>query len=367
MEAATARFIGTGAIIDNPAEASRVHNKGGFGVPQSGGGLELDLLEATYLADTGRIDLRDDSGGPLALSGLLAAALERTPSFGTMYAVYRDFRERGFILRHEDARNRPAPLELEEGTVRFSVYARGERPGRTAPAIRVLGTSERTPFLLERLLTECETLRKSGVEGVLSVVDEEGDTTHYRFRTMDPAGPFPGPTPGPPATGALLDDRVLVDDPPAAAELLAEGSYGRQLGSRLQLSLLEAIFLQGKGRLVVKEKAGRSVVSPTTLQQRAKGVDPHYALRSQVYEDLRKRGFLVKTGFKFGTHFRAYDTPPATSHARYLVHAVGENHTGHWADISRAVRLAHGVRKELLFARVAGTTVRYLSLTRFRP
>src|SRR2546427_6559642 len=45
-------------IIDDPAEASGVHNRGFFGLPRSGGGLELNLLEAVYLVVGGRPAIR---------------------------------------------------------------------------------------------------------------------------------------------------------------------------------------------------------------------------------------------------------------------------------------------------------------------
>ncbi len=366
MEAAKARFVGTGAVIDDPAEASRVHNKGAFGVPQQGGGLALDLLETVYLLDTHRIALLSESGEAVPFAELLARCQEGSPAFGTAYGVYRDLRERGTILRREE---RPGP---GGAMVRFLAYDRGDRPGKSAPSIRVLGCSERTPLPLDDVFEEASTLGRSGATGVLSVVDEEGDLTHYRFGIEEPKGPSPVPDGGPAVQGTLLDDRVLVEDAAAAKRLVSEAAYGRMLGDRLQLSLVEAAFLQGKGRLVVREPGRRAIVAPSSLEKRGEALDHHAMLRTRTYGDLRGRGLLVKTGFKFGTHFRAYDTPPETSHARYLVHAIPPGFVGHWPEVSRAVRLAHGVRKELLFARVADGadgkwTIRYLALARYRP
>jgi tRNA-intron endonuclease len=78
---------------------------------------------------------------------------------------------------------------------------------------------------------------------------------------------------------------------------------------------------------------------------------------------------LVKTGFKFGTHFRAYTQPPGKNHAEYLIHAVTDQYTGSWAEISRAVRLAHSVNKTFAFALYDKHTesIFYLSLSRLRP
>jgi tRNA-intron endonuclease len=85
-----------------------------------------------------------------------------------------------------------------------------------------------------------------------------------------------------------------------------------------------------------------------------------------VYEDLKARAIVVKTGFKYGSHFRAYEGDPERVHAKYLVHALPAGHKGMWPEVSRAVRLAHGVKKDLLFASV-GDQVTYLRLERVRP
>ena len=86
-----------------------------------------------------------------------------------------------------------------------------------------------------------------------------------------------------------------------------------------------------------------------------------------VYKDLKKRGLIVKTGFKFGSHFRAYTKKPGETHAEYLIHVVGQNYTVLWAEISRAVRLAHSVNKEIVFAKVENKKIDYIKFGRLRP
>ena len=88
--------------------------------------------------------------------------------------------------------------------------------------------------------------------------------------------------------------------------------------------------------------------------------------RLRAYEDLTARGVISKTGFKYGAHFRAYEGDPEVHHAKYLVHVVPKGHRGAWPEISRAVRLAHGVKKQILFGEV-GDGVRYVKLERVRP
>jgi tRNA-intron endonuclease len=76
---------------------------------------------------------------------------------------------------------------------------------------------------------------------------------------------------------------------------------------------------------------------------------------------------IVKTGFKYGTHFRVYKGNPDNQHALYLVHAVNPDFEATWPEISRAVRLAHGVKKEMLFGRIKKQNAEYIRLKRIRP
>ena len=86
-----------------------------------------------------------------------------------------------------------------------------------------------------------------------------------------------------------------------------------------------------------------------------------------VFRDLKKRGLIVKTGFKFGAHFRAYSKKPDETHAEYLIHVVDKNFESSWSEIGRAVRLAHSVNKEIMFSRVDNHKIEYIGFGRLRP
>ena len=98
-----------------------------------------------------------------------------------------------------------------------------------------------------------------------------------------------------------------------------------------------------------------------------KRLHPDITTRYLVFTDLKNRGMIVKTGFKFGAHFRAYTQKPGVTHAEYLVHVVPKGFTSVWAEISRAVRLAHSVNKDIVFARVDNTRIDYIQFGRLRP
>jgi tRNA-intron endonuclease len=99
----------------------------------------------------------------------------------------------------------------------------------------------------------------------------------------------------------------------------------------------------------------------------AKKTQPDIDLRIFVYQDLKKRGLIVKTGFKFGSHFRVYTRNPDEIHAEYLVQVVKNEYEEVWSEISRAVRLAHSVNKEFIFAKINENKIDYIRFGRLRP
>src|SRR3989442_4141370 len=59
-------------VVDDSGEGSALYNRGFFGRPQPGGGVELNLLEAVYLVEAGRLQIRR-RGQPRSGRGLFPA------------------------------------------------------------------------------------------------------------------------------------------------------------------------------------------------------------------------------------------------------------------------------------------------------
>ena len=342
--------------FSDPAEASSVYAKGFFGTPQSDGGLALDRYEAVYLREMGRIEVAAAAGRSVEWPALHRRAVRADPGFAVRYLVYRDLRQRGYVVRAS-----PPP-------VAFAVLPRGGILHKTPSRFWVDALSERVPFDLGRLFDLVDRAQSAKKVLLLGLVDEESDLTYYRVRRPAPNGALSSVALDAPAEGWLSDDRVTVHAPAAVDALGRAQAYGSRVGSRLELSLLEATYLVEGGQLLLKDaKSGREVPR-ARLERRARRLDADFAERLAAYRDLRRRHLVVKTGFKYGAHFRAYPRNPEHSHARYLVQAVPASHVAAWPEIAGGVRVAQGVRKEFLLAGVTPPAeVRFLSLERIRP
>ncbi len=178
--------------------------------------------------------------------------------------------------------------------------------------------------------------------------------------------------------GVLLGLRVVVFNTSEARELYSKGYYGKPLGipkpkdaefdAPLELSLTEAVYLMEKGILDVVDEEGRRLTVEDVVRRALEYV-PKFKLLYKVYRDLRERGYVVRSGLKFGSDFAVYTRGPGLEHAPYLVHVVPDNIDIDPLEIVRAGRLSHSVRKAFILA-VTGegdTPIRYIMLEWAKP
>jgi tRNA-intron endonuclease len=349
-----AELRGSEVWIEDQAEASQIYNKGYYGVPQTGGALKLDLMEAIYLVESSRLSVSED-GKELSSSDLLRLAHKGSEGFEIRYLVYRELRQRGYIVK------------LGQPPLDFRVFPRGGSPNKTPSKWWVAAISERWTFDLGGLLENLDRTADVRKKLLLAVVDEESDVTYYEVRRVTPRGRMSAVDLSQKVDALLMGDRALIPDKDSAVALHGGHFFGKMIGHSLQLSLIEAAFLMELGALRLADAKTNRVVSLPSLKKRARELQPDFDLRLDAFKDMKGRGLIVKTGFKYGSHFRAYEGDPGKQHARYLVHAVPRDFTTMWPEISRAVRLAHGVKKEILLGRVSEKEVEYVSMSRYRP
>ncbi len=339
--------------VRDQSEGSRLYTRGNFGYPRSGGGVDLALVEATYLLECRRLEVRGPEG-LMTYDQLFLHSAKIVEGFDIKYLVYRDLRQRGFIAKYET------------GDYDISVFPRGKTMSNSRPEYLVRAVSERNAIDVATLIKETSDTNDRKKKLLCGVVDEEGDLTYYIMSIRDPAGKmFLEPMERKPV-GRLIRDRVFVFDIEDVEVLRAYGHYGKSMVDALQLSLIESCHLVGKGRLTVLDQDDRPL-SFDDLLRFGTSMQDEFRARYLVFSDMRERGLVVKTGFKYGTHFRVYQSSPDDVHARYLVHAVTDDGIRMWPEVSRTVRLSGGVKKEILFGRVRKNSIDYLEFKWFKP
>ncbi|GAA0513232.1 tRNA-intron endonuclease [Halorubrum aquaticum] len=354
----------------------RFYDSRGYGRPVGGNAIELSRVEAAHLlfrGDLAGVTLASDDD-PAGFERFFVDSAVAVDRFAVRYLVYADLRDRGFYL--SPARE-PWPGGRAEvaDAVDIVAYERGSTPdtGNVHYPVRVVGERESVPA--------------GDVAGqTLAVVDEESDITYFETGRPDLEGSTDY---DPPAdlTGVLLADRVVVWDAPPT--LYERGFYGQPLTGRaaavegvVQLSLVEAASLAADGVLRLSEvvdddpashgdgdppgddpvsadAAADPVSAAAAIVARGHAVEgDRFDRRLATYRDLRDRRTVPKTGFKFGADFRTYldvETVEDLPHSEHLVRVVEPGHAFAPRELSLDVRLAGGVRKELLFALTDGS------------
>lgn len=338
-------------VIKDQKEGTQLYNKGNFGYPMRGGGLELDLVEAAFLVECDRLEIMHEDQ-KMTFESIFRYSSSVIEGFDILYLVYRDIRQRGFVVK------------AETGHFDLSVFPRGFTMSDSRPLYMVRAVSERSILELEMFSEEVCDVESKGKKLLYGVVDEEGDLTYYHMSKKDPKGKMALSFPKE-VEGCLIGDRVIVFDGEGAESLINNGYYGKMMDTVLQLSLIESCYLMENKALAVSD-AERNVVSREDLLAMGSGTQEEFDIRLRTFRDLREKGMVVKTGFKYGAHFRVYEGSPDDDHARFLVHAVPADRTMMWPEISRTVRLSGGVKKEIMFCRV-GDSMEYLEFKWFRP
>ena len=135
------------------------------------------------------------------------------------------------------------------------------------------------------------------------------------------------------------------------AYTLYEKSYlGEKINNRIEYALVEAVYLISSGKM--KLFLGKKESNYDSLIKKLKKIDKKIEIKSSVFSDLRKKGYIVKTALKFGAEFRVYDrgVKPSEDHAKYIVYSVKENELLHWHEFAAKGRVAHSTKKSLLLA-----------------
>ncbi len=130
------------------------------------------------------------------------------------------------------------------------------------------------------------------------------------------------------------------------------GSYkAEQRGKLSKLDIYETLFLVRHAHLHLQNADEAAVIRAAKRQHK------FFGELYDVYEDWRLHGFVLKTGFKFGTHFRLYFPGASPSrandewiHSKHVIHCFPRASKLLISEWARAIRVAHSVKKTFVLA-----------------
>ncbi len=175
-------------------------------------------------------------------------------------------------------------------------------------------------------------------------------------------------------TAELVNKKAVIWDEEDIETVYKDKYYGKKNDGKLELSLVEAAHLHDRD--IIEVESDGETLSREEMFSKFSELDEDFKKKYTVYDDLRERGFIVKSGFKFGTHFRVYprganpyaDEEGNRAHTKWVVQAVNESQKQGFEEMSRTVRLAHNIRAKMLYAVVDSESgVTYFENKRVTP
>lgn len=170
----------------------------------------------------------------------------------------------------------------------------------------------------------------------------------------------------------LIENRLVVWSIPDSRKLFSSGFYGKPIGipkpkpdefdAPIILDLLEGYYLASISQIQIYTDGKK--IGLDRLQKICSEEVYQFEEKLLVYTKLRKAGFVVTPGIKFGADFAAYERGPGLDHAPYLVRVSPPAQKLTATDIVLAGRLATTVRKQFIIA-VANTAKKEVSFIGF--
>ncbi len=130
----------------------------------------------------------------------------------------------------------------------------------------------------------------------------------------------------------LLDDVGICYD----CERIKKRGFGTERKNFLTLNLYEILYIiENYKAKVVKDSRE---VSVHDFIKHAENFIKNFYIKYLVFKDLTNKGYVVKSGYKFGFDFRVY--VKNETHSKYLVKVFYEESSISLLEISSMIRLA---------------------------
>lgn len=156
-------------ITESSTEAQNLYNQGRYGIPIKENKVRLSLLEALFLLEIGKIVIKEGRK-KLKYEDVLKVAQKFEPKFWVRYVVYKDMRQRGYIIK----------TALKFGAD-FRVYDRGIKPGEDHAKWVVYPVHEGDTLTWHEFAAKNRVAHTTRKKLMIGVVDNESCVTYYEI------------------------------------------------------------------------------------------------------------------------------------------------------------------------------------------
>jgi tRNA-intron endonuclease len=168
-------FANERVLAEATDETRELYNQSRYGTLLDSGKLQLSLLEGLYLLEKNKIEIRDSRGKLLDFEDFLKRATKLEPNFWIRYGVFKDMRNRGYIIK----------TALKFGAD-FRVYDRGVKPGEDHARWIIYPVHEGATLTWYEFAAKNRVAHSTKKRLMMGIVDDEGDVTYYEIKWLKP-------------------------------------------------------------------------------------------------------------------------------------------------------------------------------------
>ncbi len=168
-----AKFLEGSVATEGSDSARDLYNKARFGSIK-GSGVVLSLFEACYLIEKSKIAVKAGKQ-ELNYDDFVKKARKKVKGFLTKYVVFRDLRERGYIVK----------TALKFGA-EFRVYEKGVNPGQDHAKWIVYPVHESESMTWHDFAAKNRVAHSTKKRLLIGIVDDEEDVTYYEIAWKRP-------------------------------------------------------------------------------------------------------------------------------------------------------------------------------------
>ena len=170
-----AKFIGECLLVDENDLSRELYDKSRFGENNGRKQFQYSLVEGLYLMEKGKFNVYDFRNKKLSFDDYFKKAKKIEPNFYVRYSVYKDMRNRGYIIK----------TALKFGAD-FRVYDRGVKPGDDHAKWVLYPVHETEVLTWYEFSAKNRVAHSTRKKLLLGVVDDESDVTYYNVSWIRP-------------------------------------------------------------------------------------------------------------------------------------------------------------------------------------
>ena len=162
-------------LTESSDNARELYNQSRYGELLDDGRVQFSLIEALYLLEKKRLIAHDSRNKAIDFQGFLKKSQKAEPNFWVRYCVYRDIRNRGYIIK----------TALKFGAD-FRIYDRGVKPGEDHARWVVFPVHEGSTLTWYEFAAKNRVAHSTKKRLLIGIVDAENDVTYYEIKWLRP-------------------------------------------------------------------------------------------------------------------------------------------------------------------------------------